>query len=396
MRTWQILLGSVGVLLALLALFYGFRTPAILVDTALVSEGPFRLTVEAEGRTRVADRYEVSAPVTGLLGRVTLEPGDEVARGDALFSINPLQVAPLDVRSKAQAEANLARAEAALQAAHSQVESEQARLDLASSEYRRIERMVAGGHMSQERLDQVTSERRRASASLRSANFAVDVTRFERDNAQAMLSVAAGEQGAAPVAVSAPVSGRVLTRLRQSEGAVSVGTPILTLGDLASLEVEVDVLSADAVRLRPGMLVELERWGGASTLPGRVRRIEPAGFTKVSALGVEEQRVWVIVELDTPATSWAGLGDGFRVEAHFVLWSAEGVRQVPTSALFRRGDEWGGFVVENDRAVYRSIAIGRRSGLVTEVLEGLAVGELVILYPGQDMHDGGRIRTAGR
>ncbi|TVP92111.1 MAG: HlyD family efflux transporter periplasmic adaptor subunit [Pseudomonadaceae bacterium] len=382
---------GVGVLIAG-ALFYGFRPPAILVDTAYVSEDSFRLLVEEEGRTRVADRYEVSAPVDGLLGRVTLEPGDQVARGDALFRISPLQVAPLDARSQAQAEANLARAEAALQATRSQVDSEQARLELAVSEYRRIERMVAGGHMPQERLDQIASERRRATASVRSVNFAVDVARFERDNAQAMLAVAVGEQGAEPVAVNAPVSGRVLTRLRQSEGAVQAGMPILVLGDLASLEVEVDVLSADAVRLRPGMTVELERWGGDSMLPGRVRRIEPAGFTKVSALGVEEQRVWVIVELDAPETRWEGLGDGFRVEARFVLWAADEVLQAPTSALFRRDQQWGSFVVENGRAVYRQVEIGRRSGLKTEVVDGLAVGEVVILYPGQDMQDGGRVR----
>ncbi|MCL5042879.1 MAG: HlyD family efflux transporter periplasmic adaptor subunit [Gammaproteobacteria bacterium] len=279
-------------------------------------------------------------------------------------------------------------------AARSQVESEQARLELAANEYRRIERMVAGGYMSQERLDQIASERRRATASVRSANFAVDVARFERDNAHAMLAVAAGEQGAEPVVVSAPVSGRVLTRLRQSEGAVSAGMPILVLGDLASLEVEVDVLSADAVRLRPGMAVELERWGGESPLPGRVRRIEPAGFTKVSALGVEEQRVWVIVELDAPASAWEGLGDGFRVEARFILWAADERLQVPTSALFRHDEQWGSFVIENGRAIYRQVEIGRRSGLTTEVVSGLAPGDLVILYPGQDLQAGSRVRMA--
>ena len=209
-----------------------------------------------------------------------------------------------------------------------------------------------------------------------------------------MLTVAAGEQGAEPVEVNAPVSGRVLTRLRQSEGTVQSGTPILVLGDLASLEVEVDVLSADAVRLRPGMAVELERWGGETLLPGRVRRIDPAGFTKVSALGVEEQRVWVIVELDAAPATWEGLGDGFRVEARFVLWAAEEVLQVPTSALFRRDERWGSFVVENGRAVYRQIDIGRRSGLQTEVIAGLTAGEQVILYPGQDIRDGSRVRLA--
>lgn len=380
----------VGVVLA--AGFYGFRPAPRLVDSARVVEAPFRLLIEAEGQTRVVDRYEVSAPVSGVLGRVLLEPGDQVQRGDVLFTLRPLQVAPLDARSLAQARASLARAEAAIAAAQSQVDSELARVELAEQHYQRIAPMVAAGHMPGEQLDQAASERRRARASLRSARFAVDVAGFERDSAQALLAVSAGEQGAEPVAVRAPVNAQVLTRMRQSEGTVQAGVPILSLGDLGSLEVSVDVLSADAVRLRPGMPVELERWGGAHVLPGRVRRIEPAAFTKVSALGVDEQRVWVIVELDAPATQWAGLGDAYRVEARFILQQADQLLQVPTSALFRRDGEWGCFVIENQRARYRKVNAGRRSGLQTEVLGGLQAGERVIVFPGGDVSDGQRIR----
>jgi len=388
-----------NLVLALLAvlvaagLALGFREPAPLVDAADVVRAPFRVTIEEEGRTRVKDRYEVSAPIAGQIARVSLEPGDRVAPGAVLFVIDPLLSAPLDARARAQAQATLARAESALQASQTQMQVEQARAALADSELARLRPLAATGHVSAAALDRAQSEVRTAAAALRSARFAVDVARHERDVARAALSVNGTAAGSAPMPVRSPVDATVLKRLRQSEGTVQAGAAILTLGDLDSLEIEVDVLSPDAVRLQPGMPVEVERWGGDTTLSGRVRRIEPSGFTKVSALGVEEQRVWVYVELDGDREAWRRLGDGYRVEARFVVWQGDDVLQVPAGALFREGDRWGLYVIDGDRVRHRQVTPGRRGGLLVQIVDGLQAGERVVLHPGQDLRDGARVRV---
>jgi len=388
-----------NLVLALLAalvaagLALGFREPAPLVDAAEVVRAPFRVTIEEEGRTRVKDRYEVSAPIAGQIARVLLEPGDRVSPGAPLFVIDPLLSAPLDARARAQAQATLARAESALQASQTQAQAEQARAAFADSELARLRPLAASGHVSAAALDRAQSEARTAAAAFRSARFAVDVARHERDVARAALAVNGAAGGSAPRQVRSPVDATVLTRLRQSEGTVQAGAPILTLGDLDSLEVEVDVLSPDAVRLQPGMTVELERWGGDTTLPGRVRRIEPSGFTKVSALGVEEQRVWVYVEPDGDRDAWRRLGDGYRVEARFVVWQGDDVLQVPAGALFREVERWGLYVIDGDRVRHRPVTPGRRGGLLVQVLDGLQAGERVVLHPGQDLRDGARVRV---
>lgn len=382
---------SVAVLF-LLILASSFRASPVLVDSAVAARGHFQQVVEEEGRTRLPDRYQLSAPVAGYLSRMLLEPGDAVEQGTVLFTINPAHAAPLDSRSRAQAEAALARAESALQAAQTHVEAELARAELANTELQRIQRLVESGHVSRDTLDRSQAEVRQTSADLRSSRFAVDVARHERDNARAALNHAGSGSVAGPVSTTtSPVAGVVLTRQRQSEGSVQAGEAILVVGDLASLEVEVDVLSPDAVRLRPGMRVELERWGGEEKLPGRVRRIEPAGFTRYSALGVEEQRVWVIVDLDIGREHWQTLGDGYRVEARFIVWEGEDVLQVPASALFRTGDVWALYVIVNNRAERREVTPGRRSGLMTEIIAGLEAGERVLLHPGKDMKHGARV-----
>lgn len=386
----------------ILALVAGFRTPPALVDSELVARSRLEVSVEDEGRTRLADRYQVSAPLAGYLGRIGLEPGDTVAQGQALFSINPTPVNSLDARSRVQAEATLARAQAALAAAQTQVEAEHARLELADKELARIQRLVEGGHLPVDNLDRARAEARRAHASVNSARFAVDVAGHELENAQATLAVGGGAQRNAPFSVNSPIKGVVLSRQRQSEGTVQAGEAVLTLGDLDNLEVEVDLLSSDAVRVQPGMRVELARWGGIDALPGRVRRVDPAGFTRFSALGVEEQRVWVIVDIDAPRAQWQFLGDAYRVEARFILWEGDNILQIPTSALFRNdknvrtiGDarhDWACYVIEQGRAKRRAVSIGRRSGLQVEVTAGLAEGERVLLYPGQNIVEGTRVK----
>lgn len=378
-------------LLVIVVMIISFRDPPALVDSAQVIRGPFRITVEEEGRTRLPDRFEVSAPVAGYLNRVLLEPGDEVAQGDTLFTLNPAPADALDARTGAQARAALARAESALAAAESAVEVQRAQAELADRELVRVQRLVDQGHLSREALDRALAEARSASARLRTAQFQVDVARHERENAEAALTIAGGEVRSEPLKVTAPTEGVVLTRERQSAGRVQPGEPILTLGDLSSLQVEVDLLSPDAVRLSPGMRVELERWGGDEVLPGRVRRIEPAGFTHISALGVEEQRVWVIVDFDAQRERWKDLGDGYRVEARFILWEGDDVLQVPASALFREEERWAVYVIEDGEAVRRTVTPGRRSGLLTEIQDGLEPGERVILHPGEDIEPGRRV-----
>lgn len=386
---WLMALGG----LVLVAIAWGFRAPPVLVDSALAARGHFQQIVEEEGRTRLPDRYQVSAPVAGYLSRVRLEPGDEVEQGTTLFSVNPAPAIPLDARSQAQAQATLERSQAALEAARTRVDAEEARVELSDAELARVQALVADNHLPREHLDRARSQARQASATLRSAQFEVDVARHERDAARASIAVVGGEQISGPVQVPAPLNALVLTRERQSEGMVQAGEAILTLGDLAGLEVEVDVLSPDAVRLRPGMRVDIERWGGEETLPGRVRRVDPAGFTRFSALGVEEQRVWVIVDFDAERDRWQHLGDGYRVEARFVLWEADDVLQVPASALFREGERWATFVIQGGRAQRREVDPGRRSGLMTEILSGLEEGERVVLHPGQDIEEGSRVKV---
>jgi len=398
----QKLLYSLLAILLLLALAYGFRAPATLVDSDLVVRTRLEVSVEEEGRTRLADRYQVSAPLTGYLGRIGLEPGDTVAQGQALFSINPTPVNSLDARSRVQAEATLARAQAALAAAQTQVEAERARLELADKEFARIQRVVEAGHLPADNLDRARAEARRAHASVNSARFAVDVAGDELENAQATLAVGGGAQRNAPFSVNSPIKGVVLSRQRQSEGTVQAGEAVLTLGDLDNLEVEVDLLSSDAVRVQPGMRVELARWGGADALPGRVRRVDPAGFTRFSALGVEEQRVWVIVDIDAPRAQWQFLGDAYRVEARFILWEGDNILQIPTSALFRddkdvrtngdAGHGWACYVIEQGRAKRRAVSISRRSGLQVEITSGLQEGDRVLLYRGHNIVDGSRVK----
>lgn len=379
-------------LLLVVALFAGFRAPPALVDSAQVARAPLQVSVEEEGRTRLADRYQVSAPVAGYLSRIALEPGDAVAQGQVLFSINPTPATSLDARSRVQAEATLARAQSALAAAQTQVEAELARLELADKDLARIQRLVEGGHLPVDNLDRARAEARRAKASVNSARFAVDVARHELESAQATVVVSGGTQRDAPLAVNSPINGVVLSRQRQSEGTVQAGEAVLTLGDLNNLEVEVDLLSPDAVRVQPGMRVELARWGGTELLPGRVRRVDPAGFTRFSALGVEEQRVWVIVDIDAPREQWQFLGDAYRVEARFILWEGDNILQIPASALFRSGHDWACYVIEQGRAKRRPVSVGRRSGLQVEITSGLQEGERVLLYPGQDIADGSRVR----
>ena len=316
--TWTILATIVAI-----ALYLGMRPQPVLVETAKVTRGPLQVTIEEEGKTRVKDRYLVSAPVAGFVRRIELNIGDAVALADLMTELEPLRSDVLDPRRRAEAEARVAASRSALLSAEEQARAAGADADYSKSEYNRKKRLKPGSVISDEELDQAYTAAQRAQAVLRSAKFAVDVARYELDAASTLLKYSAAQDASnvlkERVPIRSPITGSVLKLHKESEGVVDAGTPLIELGDPAALEIAVDVLSFDAVRIRPGIEVMIKRWGG-DNLTGIVRLVEPVGFTQVSALGVEEQRVWVIVDITSSADTWRSLGDGYRVEASFILW----------------------------------------------------------------------------
>lgn len=383
-------------LLVLAAIVYGFIPSAVQVDLAAAVREPLQVSVNEEGRTRVKDRFVVSAPVSGYLRRIALRSGDEVSRGMVLAELEPTRSEVLDPRSRAQAAARVAAAEAALKAARENAEAVATEARYANSEHERLRRMCEHDcALSEDELERAESLARRSTANQRSAEFAVEVAGFELAAARTALEYdAAGPSDAAGriVQVLSPVNGRVLGLQRESEGVVAAGVPLLEIGDPDALEVVVELLSTDAVRVEPGTPVLLERWGGESVLEGQVRVVEPSGFTKISALGVEEQRVKVVVDLISPPQAWQRLGDGYRVEASFILWQGSDILQIPASALFRYQGDWAVFVVVNERAQRRRVELGQRNGLRAQIIDGVRAGETVILHPDESVEPGTRVQ----
>lgn len=387
---------ALAVLAALVAagLFWGFRPQVIAVDVGAVQRGPLRVTIEQEGRTRVRERYVVAAPVSGYARRVPLDVGQAVERGATLVELEPLRAEALDARRRAEAQARIAAADANVSAAGQRVSAAASNAALAQKELLRARQLRPAGFVSATAEDRAASDAERSGAELRSAQFSAATARHELEAARASLQYAASASSASSaglLAIASPVAGRVLKIPHKSEGAVSTGQPLIEIGDPGALEVEVDVLSADAVRLHAGTRVVFERWGGEGALEGAVRVVEPAGFTKVSALGVEEQRVWVIVAFNSPPALWQRLGDGYRVEASFIVWEEGDVLQIPASALFRDGEGWAVFAVEQGRAVRRRVEIGQRSGLAAQLVSGLPAGAQVIVHPDDRVREGVRV-----
>ena len=373
----------------------GFIPRAVLVDTAITKRDTLRVTIEEEGKTRVIARFVISAPVAGFMRRIELSVGDELQKDQEIVYLEPLRSSVLDPRSRAEAEARVAGAKAALLAAEKNARAADADAKYASTEHERLKRLYESRTVSLEKYQQVQANARRTKANLESAAFSVEVARFELEAAQAAVrysAAKAADETPETVSIRAPVQGSVLKIHHKSEGVVNAGESLLEIGDPLSLEVEVDVLSRDAVRIKPAMKVTFERWGGEGLLEGIVRTIEPVGFTKVSALGVEEQRVLVIVDLTSPSEQWVRLGDGYRVETNFILWQGDAVLQVPSSALFRYADDWAVFVVVDDLAELKQVKVGHRSGLAAEILSGLEEGDLVVTHPGDNVEDGARVR----
>ena len=390
-RTTTVIIVIAG-MLALLV--WGFWPTPLLVETGVAQHAPLRVIVEEEGQTRVKDRFVISAPVAGYLQRIGLEVGDAISQGQTLALMEPLRPEVLDPRSRARAEAQVAAARAAIKRAEQIEAAALAEASYARNDYARKQQLEEKKLVSREQVEQAATHSREAAAELRSAGFAVEVARHELEAAETALQFSITNNGAAAtetVAIKAPIDSRVLQIHHKSEGVLTTGTPLLEIGDPGALEIAVDVLSADAVRIRPGTRVQLLRWGGPQALEAVVRTVEPTGFTHISALGVEEQRVWVIADLISPRTDWEQLGDGYRVEAHFILWEGDDVLQIPTSALFRHNDQWAVFAIDAGRVHRVAVTTGHDNGLVTEVVAGIEAGTRVILHPDDRIEDGVRV-----
>jgi HlyD family secretion protein len=351
------------------------------VETGTATRGPLRSTVDEEGKTRIRQRYMVSAPVTGYLQRVPFKPGAAVeANSTILATLRPTPSTSLDPRSRATSEANLALAQANLEKAR-------AANDYAQRELQRISQLVSQNTLPEQELDAATWRERDANQSVQSALAAIQ---------QAKADLAEYEPNptgqSSPTKILAPVSGQILRVFEESSRVVPAGTPILEIGDPLNLEAVIECLSRDAATMTPGMTVLLERWGGGSPLQGSLRHVEPAAFTKISALGVEEQRVNVIVDILTPPQDRPGVGDNFRVEARIVTWESENTLKIPAGALFRRGQQWTVFTIENGRATLRPVETGHSNGKETEIISGLSPNDTVILYPGERVQNHSRVR----
>jgi HlyD family secretion protein len=377
------------------ALAWGFMPKAVPVETEPAAKGSLAVTVEEEGKTRVRERYVVSAPVTGYARRIALKVGDAVTAGQVLAALEPTRSADLDPRSHAQAQARVSAAEAAWQAARDQAKAANSAADLARQNLARTQALSGQKFVSQAAVDQASTEQQRAQAARDAAAQSVNVARYDLEAARAALMQAGASAGKSVVNVSSPVSGRVLKMVHESEGSVAAGQSLIEVGNPETLEVEVEVLSTSAVKIAPGTKVLLDRWGGDKPLEGRVRVVEPTGFTKVSALGVEEQRVRVIVDIVAPREKWTRLGDGYRIEAAFVIWEGKDILTAPTSALFRNGNDWAVFVAEGGRAVLKPVKIGQRNGLRAQVLSGLNAGEAVITHPDDKIAAGVKVKPRG-
>lgn len=386
----RLLVGS-AVVAALLAV--AFWPESVEVDVAAVSRGPLVVTVDEEGRTRVRERFVVAAPVTGRLLRIALEPGDRVKRGDAVARIQPEPPPLLDARTRAEAQAVAESARAAVGRARAEEQRAAAGLAQAERELARARRLADAGALPVQDRDAREADARLAREAVAAAEFASSGATAEQRRAEARLLSSAGVAAGAAVAVTAPVDGVILRRLRESEGFVPAGEPLVELGDPAQLEIVSDLLSTDAVRVKEGARVIVGQPGSAVELDAVVRRIEPGGFTKVSALGVEEQRVNVILEPAPGSAEDVALGDAYRVDIRVVLWEASDVLKVPTSALFRDRDEWAVFVVSDGRARLTRVELGQQTGREAQVVSGLGEGALVIVHPGDLVVDGARVRV---
>jgi HlyD family secretion protein len=360
------------------------------VDVARVVRGDIRVTLDEDGETRVRDRFTVSAPVSGRLQRIQLEPGDPVKRGAVVARLAPGPSPLLDPRTRSELAAAVEAARAAVGQAEAERDRAAAALARAKSTVARQDALAKAGAISRDELEAAGTALRTAEEASRAAEFTVQRARYELDLARARLQAPAAA-GGPTVEIRAPVDGVVLRRLRESEAVVPPGEPLLEIGDPDRIEVVADFLSTDAVRIRPGAPVVIEQWGGGHPLHGRVRRIEPSGFMKVSALGVEEQRVYVVIDFADAPEALERLGDAYRVEVRAVVSEGTNVVKAPIGALFRRGEAWAVFRVVEGIATLTMVEVGQRNESEAEIVKGLSEGDAVIMHPPDTIADGMKV-----
>ena len=382
------LIATVLVVLAIVAM--AMIPESIEVDLTTVSRGPMRVTLDEDGETRVRDRFVVSAPVAGRLQRIVLEPGDAVVKGRTVVArVAPASAPLLDPRTRGELNAAVEAARAAVGGAVAERGRAATALARARTTLARQQELMKAGAISADALEAAETSVRTSEDALKAAEFTVSRAEYELELARARL--AGPGAGGRAVDVVAPVDGVILKRLRESETVVPPGEPILEIGDPQNLEIVADFLSTDAVQIKPGALVLIEQWGGPDPLSGRVRRVEPSGFMKVSALGVEEQRVNVLIDfVDAPAAARA-IGDAYRVEVRVVIWETDAAIKVPVGSLFRQGEGWAAFVVNDGVASLQPVKLGQRNDTEGEILEGLSEGQTVVLHPPDTLKDGLRV-----
>ncbi len=385
--------------LAIIGIFiWAFLPKPVTVQVAEVTEGPFQQIIEEDGKTRVRERYIVSAPLTGKLQRISLKAGDTIQQNQVVALIVPSAPALLDARSERELKERVGAAEAQKEQAAVSVLRMLATLEKTKADLNRAKQLAASKFISPSQLDQTEMEVKINTRELEAAKFSEHAAEHEVAIARAALQQFHCDADCENLSgrhwqVRSPVPGQVLKIVQESETDIAIGAPLLEIGNPADMEVVVDILSSDAVMIPPGAKVQMKGWGRSEPLQGQVRRIEPSAFTKVSALGVEEQRVNVIIDLTSPPDQWKNLGDGFKVDTQIIVFSTDKAIKTPVSALFRKGSQWAVFVANNGRAQTRTVKIARRSGLDAMLESGLKPGEKVIVYPGDLVKDGVKIKA---
>jgi HlyD family secretion protein len=383
------LIAGVVIILAIVAM--AMWPESIEVNAAKVERGSMQVTVDEDGETRIRDKFVVSAPVAGRLQRIELEPGDTVVRGKTVVARLTTADAPLlDPRTRGELEAATEAARAAVGQARAEFERTTAELARARQTLQRQQELMKAGAIAADSLDAAETAVATAEEARKAAEFAVSRSEYELQTARARLQAPAPAGRA--VEVVAPVSGVILKRLRESESVVPAGEPLLEIGEPGRSEIVADFLSTDAVRIQPGAPVLIEGWGGSEPLHGRVRRVEPAGFMKVSALGVEEQRVNVLINFDDPSSA-TRLGDGYRVEVRVVIWHEDDVVKVPVGGLFRRGNDWAAFLIDGEQVRLQTVSIGQRNDEEAQVMKGLSAGQTIVLHPPDTLTDAARVQV---
>lgn len=382
------------VLLLVSAVIYGLKPKPLIVDTAEVTRGPLTVSVVEEGKTRVRHRHVISPPIAGYLRRVELRAGAPIVRGKTVLAVIQASTSNfLDPRTKAEAEARIRTSEAIRETRQADLDRAAAALQLAEKQLERQEKLRQSGAAADQDFDIAAAEAQVRSRERNAAEFALRAAASDVEVARAALlqAQAPSADQATPIEVLAPVDGFVLNVYEESERPVTPGLPIMEVGNLQDLEAEIELLSSDAVGIAPGAEVSIEQWGGGTPLRGKVSVVEPGGFTKVSSLGVEEQRVKVRVDFLDPVPAGHTFGDRYRVEARIVTWKGDDVLQIPTGALYRKGNQWMTFIEDRGVARETKVTVGKNNGVSAQILDGLEAGATVILHPPDKVQDGAAV-----